>query len=138
MIVKVLPLETMFVDESNTVTAAFPGLAISAAGTAAVSWVALTNVVVSALLFQRTTDVESKLPPLTVRMKAGPPWVALDGEMEVISTMDSKVEIFRSHTLRPCVAERNVFEAECKAKPSTATRGSPAFRVAQLTPSLVV
>ena len=96
------------------------------------------GVVVSALLCQRTTDVESKTPPLTLSVKAGPPWLALDGEMEVTSTMDSMVEIFRSHTLRPCVAARNVFEAECKARPSTATRGSPTFRVAQLTPPLVV
>jgi hypothetical protein len=138
LIVKVTLLDTMFVDESNTVTVALQGLAISAAGTAALSWVALTNVVVSALLRQRTTDVESKPPPLTLSVKAGPPWLALDGEMEVTSTMDSTVEIFRSHTLRPCVAARSVFEAECKAKPSTATWGSPTFRVAQVTPTLVV
>jgi len=71
-------------------------------------------------------------------VKAGPPWLALDGEIEVISTMGSTVEIFRSHTLRPWVAARSVFEAECKARPSTATWGSPIFRVAQVTPPLVV
>jgi hypothetical protein len=31
-----------------------------------------------------------------------------------------------------------VFGAECKARPSTATWGSPTFRVAHLTPPLVV
>ncbi len=85
-------------------TVAVPGLVISAAGTAALSWVVLTNLVVNALLCQRTTDVESKPPPLTVSVKAGPPWLALYGEMEVTSAIDNTVEIFRSHTLRPCEA----------------------------------
>ena len=98
MIVKDTALETMFVDESKTVTEAFPGLAISEAGTIALSCVALTNVVVSALLFQRTTDVASKLPPFTVSVKPEPPCVSLEGKMEAMSTTGNTVETFKSHT----------------------------------------
>ena len=43
---------------------------------------ALTKVVVRGLPFHCTTDVETKLVPLTVRVKAGPPWNALLGARE--------------------------------------------------------
>ncbi len=56
-------------DGLKTVTAATPALAMSPAGIEAVSWVALTNVVVRAPPFQRTTDPAMKLLPLTVRLK---------------------------------------------------------------------
>jgi len=66
-----------------TVTVAIPAAAISAAVIAAVNCVALTNVVVLAAPLNFTTDVETNPVPLTVRVKAAPPAVALVGEREV-------------------------------------------------------
>ena len=66
-----------------TVTEALPAAAISAAGIAAVSWVALTKVVVRFAPFQRTTEPLTKLLPFTVSVKAGPPPAALLGEREL-------------------------------------------------------
>ena len=56
-----------------TVTLTGPTAAICAAVTAAVSCVALTNVVVSAAVPHFTVAPATKLVPLTVRVKAGPP-----------------------------------------------------------------
>ena len=67
----------------RTVTEAVPAAAISVAGIAAVSWVALTKVVVRFAPFQRTTEPLTKLLPFTVSVKAGPPAAALLGEREV-------------------------------------------------------
>src|SRR4030095_15012844 len=66
-----------------TVTCAVPAVAMSLAGIAAVSCVALTNVVVRAVPFHCTTEPETKLLPFTVSVNAGPPAVALLGESEV-------------------------------------------------------
>jgi hypothetical protein len=66
-----------------TVTVAEPAVAISAAVIAAVNCVALTNVVVLAAPLNFTTDVDTNPVPLTVRVKAAPPTVALVGEREV-------------------------------------------------------
>jgi hypothetical protein len=66
-----------------TVTVAVPAVAISAAVITAVSFVALTKVVVLAAPLNFTTDVDTKPVPLTVRVKAAPPAVALAGEREV-------------------------------------------------------
>jgi hypothetical protein len=66
-----------------TVTAAVPAVAISAAVIAAVSCVALTKVVVLAAPLNFTTDADTKPVPLTARVKAAPPAVALVGEREV-------------------------------------------------------
>ena len=66
-----------------TVTVAVPAVAISAAVMAAVSCVALTNVVVLAAPLNFTTDVDTKPVPLTVSVKAAPPAVALVGAREV-------------------------------------------------------
>ena len=66
-----------------TVTVAVPAVAISAAVIAAVNCVALTNVVVLAAPLNFTTEVDTKPVPLTVRVKAAPPAVALVGEREV-------------------------------------------------------
>src|SRR5882672_2480847 len=57
----------------NTVTAAVPTAATSPAEMAAVRRVPLTNVVVRAAPFHRTTEDETKLVPFTVRGSAGPP-----------------------------------------------------------------
>lgn len=65
-----------------TATVAVPGMAMSVAGTVAVSCVVDTNVVVSALAFHTTTSPETKFAPLTVMVKPAPPAVAPVGEME--------------------------------------------------------
>jgi len=67
----------------KTVTFAVPPLAMLLAGMAAVNCVLLPNVVVRLAPPQRTTELEMKLVPSTVRVKAAPPAVALMGEMEV-------------------------------------------------------
>src|SRR5216117_1711707 len=54
----------------KTVTEAEPPLATSLARMEAVSLVSLTKVVARSAPFQRTTDPEMKLVPLTVRLKA--------------------------------------------------------------------
>ena len=72
LIVKVRALDTA-PPGFRTVTEALPATAISAAGIAAVSWVALTKVVVRFAPFQRTTEPLTKLLPFTVSVKAGPP-----------------------------------------------------------------
>jgi len=46
--------------------------------------VALTNVVVRLLPFQLTTEPETNPVPLTVRVNAAPPAVALAGDSELI------------------------------------------------------
>jgi hypothetical protein len=67
----------------KTVTEGVPELARSEAGTAAVSEVALTNVVVSAVPFQFTTEPATKFVPVTVSVNADPPVSAELGESEV-------------------------------------------------------
>jgi hypothetical protein len=64
----------------KTVMLGVPALAMSAARMPAVSWVALTKLVVRLTPFTRTTDVGTKPVPVTVRVKAGPPCEALLGE----------------------------------------------------------
>jgi hypothetical protein len=65
-----------------TVTLPVPALAMSDAGTGAVSFVSLTKVVVSAVPFQSTVEEETKLVPLTVSVNAAPPAEALAGAIE--------------------------------------------------------
>ena len=55
----------------STVTEALPAAAIKVAETGAVSWPALTKVVVRAVPFQRTTAPDTKALPFTVSVKAG-------------------------------------------------------------------
>src|SRR5438105_4311334 len=81
-IVNVLAFETL-PSGFATMTSALPAAAISEAAIEAVSCVALTNVVVRALPFQRTTEPLTKLPPFTVNVKAGLPAVALLGDSDV-------------------------------------------------------
>src|SRR5262245_64273918 len=78
MIVKVSALEVP-PPGFTTLTCAVPAALMSVAGIAAVSWVALTNVVLRAAPFHCTTEPETKLLPLTVSVNAGPPAVALLG-----------------------------------------------------------
>jgi hypothetical protein len=66
-----------------TVTEAVPALVRSVAGIAAVSWVAPTKVVLRFVPFQSTTEPFTKLLPVTVSVKAGPPAAALLGEREL-------------------------------------------------------
>jgi hypothetical protein len=59
--------------ELATVTAAEPGLTISAAGTVADSCEPLRNVVLSSVPSHRTRDQETKPEPLTLSAKSRPP-----------------------------------------------------------------
>ena len=63
----------------KTVTRAVPAVAMSAARIDAVTWVALTYVVVRFVPFHLTTELEMKFVPLTVRVKPDPPAVADEG-----------------------------------------------------------
>ena len=56
---------------------------MSLAKIAAVNCVALTKVVVRGLPFHAIEEVETNFVPVTVRVKAGPPAGALEGEREV-------------------------------------------------------
>src|SRR5439155_24780018 len=68
----------------TTVIDAVPAVAIRAVGTVAVSWVDETNVVVSAVPFQFTVEVETKFVPFTVKVNCAPPAVAQVGLIEVV------------------------------------------------------
>ena len=67
-----------------TVIEAVPGVAMSAAGTVAVSFVEETNVVVNGLPFQFTVEPETKLVPFTVSVNCGPPAAMQVGLIEPI------------------------------------------------------
>ena len=67
----------------KTVTATVAALAISLTIMAAVSWVLFTKVVVRELPPHWTDEPEIKFDPLTVKVKAASPAVALGGEIEV-------------------------------------------------------
>jgi hypothetical protein len=67
-------------DGVTTLTANEPTVARSEAESAARSWVALTNVVVRAAPFQRTTDEATKPLPFTVNVSPALPAVAVAGE----------------------------------------------------------
>ena len=69
----------------NTVTAAVPDAVMSVDNIAAVNCVEDTYDVVRSVPFQRTTELEMKLLPLTVSVKAGPPAVADEGDRLVIA-----------------------------------------------------
>jgi hypothetical protein len=68
----------------TTVTEAVPAVAMRAAGTVAVSCVAETNVVVSAVPLHLTVEPNTKLVPLTVNVNCGPPAVVQVGLSELI------------------------------------------------------
>src|SRR5947207_2348522 len=66
----------------KTVRDAVPAVAMSPAVIAACNWVLLTNVVVRAAPFQRTTDPLTKFVPFTVSVKGAAPEVAVLGESD--------------------------------------------------------
>ena len=67
-----------------TVTLKLPAMAMSEARMAAVSCIALTNVVARALPLKLTLEPLRKFVPFTVKVRAGPPAMALVGEILVI------------------------------------------------------
>jgi hypothetical protein len=66
-----------------TATFTVPAVAISAAAIAAVTCVALTNVVALAAPLNFTAEPDTKPVPFTVRVKAALPAVALGGTIEI-------------------------------------------------------
>jgi hypothetical protein len=96
----------------TTVTSAVPGVRMSAAEMEAVSFVLLENVVLRADPFQSTTEPKTKFDPCTVSVKAGPPAVALLGEIELIAgTGFLMVNVMGSDVPPPGVAFTTVTEA---------------------------
>src|ERR1039458_1125937 len=67
----------------KTATGAKPSVAMSVAGTVAVSCVALPNVVTRAVPFHSTIEELMKLLPFTVNVNSGPPATAEDGTRDV-------------------------------------------------------
>src|SRR5882724_2114757 len=65
----------------TTVIEMVPEEATSLAGIAAVSWVLLTNAVLLLELFTRTTELATKLPPLSVSVNPALPALILAGEI---------------------------------------------------------
>ena len=65
-----------------TVMAAVPAACRSVAEIAALSWVALTNVVGRFAPFQRTTELAAKFEPVAVSVKPAAPWAAPAGEID--------------------------------------------------------
>src|SRR4051812_35576363 len=83
LIANVCVFETAAAPVVVTPTLAEPGVAISAAGIAAINCAELTKVVVLGAPFHVTVeDPETKPAPFTVKVKAVPPAVADDGESE--------------------------------------------------------
>jgi hypothetical protein len=76
-----------------TVMLAVPAVAISEAGRAAVSWELVTKVVVRLDPFHLTTELDTKLVPLTVNVKASPPADTVLGLMLV--SVGTEAEITR-------------------------------------------
>jgi hypothetical protein len=82
LIVNVIPPDVA--PHPATVIEAVPGVAISEAGTVAVSFVEETNVVASGLPSQFTVVAETKLVPFTVSVNCGPPAAVQVGLSELI------------------------------------------------------
>jgi hypothetical protein len=69
----------------NTVTAKVPLIARLLAGMSACNWVALINVVVRSAPFQRTTELDTKLLPLMVKVRPEEPTSVLEELREEIA-----------------------------------------------------
>jgi hypothetical protein len=67
-----------------TVTPTAPGKVAAAAGTVAVNWLELTNVVVGIVPPKLTIELATKFVPLILSVKVPPPAAALVGEIVVI------------------------------------------------------
>jgi hypothetical protein len=95
LIVNVVPPDVA--PHPATVIEAVPGVAMSEAGTVAVSFVEETNVVASGLPFQFTVVFETKLVPFTVNVNCGPPAPVQLGLIElivgVVPTVITKVAV---------------------------------------------
>ena len=77
-----------------TVTLAAPAVAISIAGTCAEICVAPVKLVANAVSFQLITELDTKLAPVTVSVKAVPPTVALMGDrLAIVGTGSLTVKV---------------------------------------------
>lgn len=83
----------------NTVTASVPADTTSVAGMLAVNWVLEINVVALAELSNLTEELEIKLVPFTVSVKAASPSVLDEGDMLVIAGTGLSVLIVRRAVL---------------------------------------
>jgi hypothetical protein len=87
-VVKGTALETGAPEGLATAIEAVPAVATSAARMAAVSWVALTKVVVRAAPLKLTTAPLTKFEPLTVKVNAAEPAAVVDGASAVTIAAD--------------------------------------------------
>src|SRR3989454_1016756 len=85
----------------NTVTCGVPAVAMSAAGIAAVSWVALMKVVVRAAPFHCTALPFTNPVPFTVSVKPAPPKGVLAGDSEEIVGAALLIESVRAAEVPP-------------------------------------
>lgn len=96
----------------NTVTEAVAAVRMSAAGTAAINWVALVNVVTSAAPFHWTTEAPTKPEPVTVSEKAAEPAIAEVGSRDVRTGTGSLIVKVTAAEVPPAGAALNtVIEA---------------------------
>ena len=117
VIAKVTALEAV-PDGLVNVIFADPGCAVSVAGTAAVTSVPLTNVVVSGVLFNATTAPETKPVPLTVRVNAAPPATTDAGEILVITGPDAAMVNVSAFETRLPLLTVTVAEPVCAIRPA--------------------
>jgi len=127
--------------EFITVTCGVPVVAMSVLGMAAVTCVALTNVVVRLAPFHRTTAPLRKFVPFTVNVNAGPPAVAVFGDSDVsvgagpvtvnVSAFDVVPSEFTTVICGVPVVEMSVFRIDavsCVALTNVVVRLAPFHR----------
>src|ERR1700677_5117933 len=86
-----MPMPMLAVAGLVMVTGTVAGVAISAAGTVAISWFALTWAVVSAVPFPFMVALLEKLLPFTVSMNAAPPEFMFEGGSSVMLGMPTAI-----------------------------------------------
>jgi len=109
---------------------AVAGAAISDAGTAAVNWLAVFQVVASAVPFHCATDPATKFAPEMVRLNEGPPAAAASG----FTAPMVGPAIVKGNGLVPVpAAELLAIETEAFAALTRAAAGTKAVKIVGLT-----
>src|ERR1017187_4339006 len=125
-----------------TVMLAVPAVAMSAAGTLAVNWDALTNVVASGAPFHCTLELAVKPAPVTVKVKAAPPGAAAVGlrlareaagvvEMDSASTLEVKGPVLETGILAvpgAAIKAADTCAVNCVDSGSPSATGCPSTR----------
>lgn len=113
--------------ELETVTCAVPGLAMSAAVMAAVNRVVPVNAVSRGLPFHSTVELVTKLLPLTVKVNAAPPAVAVAGDKELITGIVAAwtFNVTEALLTPPVVTKTDTVPGEVEAGTCTVTWYTP-------------